>query len=177
LTFICLMSSLATHPLPTTAQDSPPPPYRIYLPVVSRQQFLPPPLIAPAEGRFQLAAQRGETDATWQQLFFAGAREADGAPDVAYRSPGPLTALTQTLTTTIPISQGQRLEIRLYADTFGSVITPHPIWYGWDAAHTREGAPAPLVVAGESPGETYWDCDNDYDHQDLRLRITFEEKN
>lgn len=159
--------------VPVTAEqgDSP---YTLYLPMISRQAMRPAPLIAPDDGAYQLVMRRGETDATWQQLYFACDRDVDGVPDAGYRFPGELTAVTRMLTATVPISKGQRLEIRLYANTFGSVITPHPIWYSWDSEHTRTGAPAPLVVVGESPWDTRWECDGDYDHRDLQLEISFE---
>jgi hypothetical protein len=175
---VCVLS-LVLVLTPATAFTQDPDPqyqYRVYLPLMAQQTVRPAPLIAPNDGVYQLIVQRGKTDATWQQMYFACDRDVDGQPDAGYKSPGELTANTPTLTTTIPISQGQRLEIRLYADTFGSVITPHPIWYGWDSAHTRVGAPGPLVVAGNSPWETYWECDGDYDHRDLRLEVTFEEQ-
>lgn len=158
-----------------SAQQSQPP-YRIYLPLVSRQSLKPVPLIAPADGAFHFTARRGDTAATWQELFIGYDYNNDLSVDAAFHRLPQISAQHPTITATVPLSAGQRLEIRLYADTFGSVITPHPIWYRWDSRHTREGAPAPLVIVGDSPWEAYWECDNDYDYQDLCLEIIFEEQ-
>jgi hypothetical protein len=157
---------------PVAAQEADGPQHTVYLPLVVQQPTRPARLVAPADGAYQVQVQRGETQAAWQWLFYCYDRDADGECDAPGGTIGELTASARSLDVRVPISAGERLELFLYADTYGSLVTPQPIFYAWDW-QAREAAPAPLIVRGESPQETRWDCDNDYDHRDLTLELSF----
>ncbi len=172
LLMLMVLCTVTIFVVPAAAQETDTPQHTMYLPLIVQGPARPPRLVAPDDGGYRVQAQRGETQAAWQWLCYCYDRDADGECDAPGGTLGELTARTPRLDVTVPISAGQRLNLFLYADTYGSIITPHPIFYAWDW-QARENASAPLIVRGASAQETHWDCDNDYDHKDLVLEISF----